>query len=244
MVSFCLPTEGSSTSRTEEDEQLQGHQVPRPDTPTRRRITDNSEFECFYVKPQREALVEYLGGKICWSTVEFFFSNILPPVSPQFNIESIYGLCIKEKILKNHDDDDDDDDGCGPKIWSAFIETPKNNDDHETSVFKPLEKIFNSITKLAKKKRTNGSYCPALTTYFCVGGSTATWSEKSSDLKPDAHVYLIEPRLGYPEGTCGRHWYNSVFVLEFKKHNNQESEVMSHLFFAITIPNHLFFAEL
>ena len=110
-------------------------------------------------------------------------------------------------------------------MWSDFPENPEDSSIHEATVFKSLAGIFEFITDAAKSTQGKRSSCPAPTTHLHVDGNKATWSEKKSDLKPDAHVYLIEPELGYPENTFNRHWYSSVFVLEFKKHIDKESQV-------------------
>ena len=217
VVSSSLSTKESTPTRTQEHEQSTEYKDPEPDTPTRERITNDVEFECFYVKSQRQALIEYLGGEVCWSPIDFFFNNILPPINPKFNIKRIINYCIKKSMLKVDD--------CGSYVWSSFSEDPQDNDNHETAVFDPLKNIFKFVKDSAVKTRKKRSRCPSPITYLHVDGNKATWSEKKSDLKPDAHVYLIEPELGYPENTCNRHWYSSVFVLEFKKHIDKESQV-------------------
>lgn len=225
VVSSSLSRE-STPSCTQEYVQSYDSQLPEPDTPTRARITDNPEFQCFYVKSQREALVEYLGGEVCWSSVEYFFKNVLPQVRPQLDVERIYKHCIRKKKLKK----------CGRRgsyVWSDFPENPEDSSIHEATVFKSLAGIFELITDAAKSTQGKRSSCPAPTTHLHVDGNKATWSEKKSDLKPDAHVYLNEHNLGYPVGTEDRHWYNSVFVLEFKKNSNEEARV-SHIFFSVT----------
>ena len=214
VVSLCPSTKKSNSSHTLERTQLLEYKYLKPDTPTRKRITDNPEFECFYVKPQRQALVEYLGGEVCWAPIDFFFSNILPPIDPKFNIENIFEECIVKEELKQSSDS---------YVWSVFEKDPQDNDQHETAVFKPLGEIFKFITDLVKGAHDKGPYLPIQTTSLNINGNVATWSEKDSDLKPDAHVHLIEPGLGYPKEF---HWYNSAFVLEFKKHSNKESEVI------------------
>ena len=164
VVSFCPSTKKSNSSLTLERTQLLEYEYLKPDTPTRKRITDNLEFECFYVKPQRQALVEYLGGEVCWAPIDFFFSNILPPIDPKFNIENIFEECIVKEELKQSDDS---------YVWSVFEKDPQDNDQHETAVFKPLEDIFKFITKSAQNIDGEGKYCPAPTTYLHVDGNKA-----------------------------------------------------------------------
>ena len=214
VVSFCPSTKESNSSHTRERAQTLEYRYLKPDTPTRKMITDNPEFECFYVKPQRQALVEYLGGEVCWAPIDFFFSNILPPINPKFNIENIFEECIVKEELKQSDDS---------YVWSVFEKDPQDNDQHETAVFEPLGEIYKVITDLVKRTHDKGPYLPIQTTSLNITGNVATWSEKDSDLTPEAHVHLIEPGLGYPKEF---HWYNSAFVLEFKKHSNKESEVI------------------
>ena len=72
-------------------------------------------------------------------------------------------------------------------------------------MFEPLKDIFGFITKTGEKTQENGADCPDKTTYLHVDGNKVTWSEKRSDLKPDAHVHLIESTLGYPKKTEDRH---------------------------------------
>ena len=158
---------------------------------------------------------------MCWSPVDFFFNNILPPINPKFNVKRIINYCIKKSLLKVSD--------CGSYVWSSFSEDPQDNDNHETAVFDPLKNIFKFVKDSAVKTRKKRSRCPSPITYLHVDGNKATWSEKKSDLKPDAHVYLNKHNLGYPVGTEDRHWYNSVFVLEFKKHSNEEARVRSYI---------------
>ena len=115
-----------------------------PDTPKRLRITDNAEFNCSYVKPQRKALAEYLGGEVCVGTVDYFFSHVLPPILPQFDIKDISQYCKQKKILGAQG-------RSASHVWSAFMKNPKNDTNHETVVFRPLEKIFNFIIDAAKE---------------------------------------------------------------------------------------------
>ena len=156
---------------------------------------------------------------MCWASMDFFLNKILPPISPQLNVDRVLEYCKTKELLTK--------DKSGSYVWAPFLEDPKNNNTHETVVFEPLKDIFNFITKAGEETQENGEDFPDKTTYLHVDGNKVTWSEKKSDLKPDAHVHLIEPTLGYPKKTEDRHWYNSAFVLEFKKHSNQELEVIS-----------------
>lgn len=181
-----------------------------PDTPKRLRITDNAEFNCSFVKLQRRALTEYIGGQVCAATVGYFFSRVLPPILPQFNIERIYGYCIDKGFLKIPEE-------CEKYVWSDFLTNPGNDTKHETAVFRPLKKIFKYVTDAVKQTQKNGVYCPAPTTYLHVDGNTASWSENDSYLKPDGHVYLKNGEPGNPKHPNEHNWYNSVFILQFKK---------------------------
>ena len=97
------------------------------------------------------------------------------------------------------------------------MKNPKNDTKHETAVFRPLKKIFKYVTDAVKQTQKNGVYCPAPTTYLHVDGNTAPWSENDSYLKPDGHVYLKNGEPGNPKDPNKHNWYNSVFILQFKK---------------------------
>ena len=142
----------------------------------------------------------------------------MPLIGPQFNIKAIVKYCIKNKILVK----------CGNSteyVWDNFLENPKDNKNHETAVFKPLDKIFSSIIDVAQKLQNEKTNCPAPISYLHSDGFTATWSEKNSQLKPDAHVFLEGTELGPMQEIGNRNWYNSAFVLHFKKSSKGEHDV-------------------
>ena len=228
VVSLSLPIGSireSTTPRTQDIEEPNSPVLPCPDTPTRIRITDDPEFMCSFAQSQRQALVEYLGGETYCSSVEYFLEKVLPPISPHFNIENVFERCIKDRVLFDHRKRGHRKREDGDKYtWKGFEKDPRNNTKHETKVFKPLDTIFELVTDIAKKE--GGTYCPEPTTYLYSDGNTETWSEKNSKLKPDAHVYLKIGGIGYPKKLNKRHWYNSVFVLQFKKHSNEIAEVI------------------
>ena len=220
--SSIRPSEGTTTAYSRSLAAYRPY-LSCPDTPTRSRITDNAEFNCSYVKPQRKALAEYLGGEVCVGTVDYFFSHVLPPILPQFDIKDISQYCKQKKILGAQG-------RSASHVWSAFMKNPKNDTNHETVVFRPLEKIFNFIIDAAKETQKEGVYCPAPTTYLCVDGNRATWSEKDSYLKPDAHVYLRDGELSSPKAPNTYNWYNSAFILQFKKRRCNRYQVKKQCF--------------
>ena len=115
-------------------------------------------------------------------------------------------------------------------VWKAFRENPRNNKNHETAVFRPLEEIFNRIIDAAAMTQKKGVYYPAPISYLHVDGNTATWSEKDSYLKPDAHVYLRNGEPNNPEAPNMYNWYNSVFILQFKKQRCNRYQVKKQRF--------------
>ena len=223
VVSFPIrPSEGSTTTLSRMRVTYR-NRLKCPDTPTRSRITDDAEFTCSYVKPQRKALAEYLGGEVCVVEKDQFFSHILPPICPQVNIEKIFFYCIQKKILGKQG-------RAASYVWKAFRENPRNNKNHETAVFRPLEEIFNRIIDAAAMTQKKGVYYPAPISYLHVDGNTATWSEKDSYLKPDAHVYLRDGELSSPKAPNTYNWYNSAFILQFKKRRCNRYQVKKQCF--------------
>ena len=117
----------------------------------------------------------------------------MPPINQKLNVDRFFEYCKTNQKLEESSD--------GSYVWKDFSKDPQDNDKHETAVFKPLGEIFKFITDLAKGAHDKGPYLPIQTTSLNINGNVATWSEKDSDLKPDARVHLIEPCLGYPKKT-------------------------------------------
>lgn len=224
--STLSPTDDSLSHARETTPELT-HLPVNCDTPSAPRFSEDVDFRSLFVKPQRQLLIEYLGGEARCETTGYFFKNILPPVWKQLSVNRIFKRCLESGVLIERD--------CPETTrysWAGFSNDPEKSSQSESTVFNnPLENLFNSIVKAAFETSSKGTDCPRQTTYMNADGDNPTWSEMKSDLKPDAHVFLKDPDQGYPDTLNGRHWYSSALSLHFKKSEKGSYEVRTTVIF-------------
>lgn len=188
------------------------------DTPMLPRVVENFEYLSRYTKYQRDVIIKHIGGVVSLGSIDYFFKNVLPTIPTQFSTKRILEYClVKEVLIKERHR------GTTEYHWKDFSTKPENSTSHETLVFNhPLMNIFTFISESAQLTQKEGSKTVNQTTELHADGNKPTWSEKESDLRPDAHIFLKEHNLGYPDTLEGHHWYNSALALHFKKSGKSE----------------------
>ena len=150
--------------------------------------------------------------------IDYFFENILPPISPELNINHIFDHCVKNEILtrelhsKNYS-------------WKAV---PKDIDDLSNRVYvKPFMKILHAVTKAAKETNTsNISRIP----FIPIDGGKARLSDYddySHEEKLSPYVYVENRNVKFKGSIRNRHWYTSGFGFHFKGLEKDEIGVSS-----------------
>ena len=158
-------------------------------------------------------VIDILKNEVRMGDIDYFFENILPPISPELNINHIFDHCVKNEILtrelhsKNYS-------------WKAV---PKDIDDLSNRVYvKPFMKILHAVTKAAKETNTsNISRIP----FIPIDGGKARLSDyddyrNEESLSP--YVYIENPKVSFKGSIRNRHWYTSGFEFHFKESNDDE----------------------
>ena len=182
------------------------NKLSRKDTPRAERVQETPAYTSSYVDPQREQLIASIGGEVFEETTESFFEHALPPLKSELKIDDIYNACLGRHVLTKDEESDD-------YKWIGLLDSPSNKELRENDVYnKPLGAIFKEITTIAEE--LSELKCKS---YFHADGNKTYWSEKTTDIKPDALILLKNPNDGYPKKHGGKHWYNAVCSIEFKK---------------------------
>ena len=182
------------------------NKLSRKDTPRAERVQETKDYTSSYVDPQRDKLIASIRGEVFEETTEGFFEHALPPLKPELKIDDIYNVCLGLGILTKEKESDD-------YKWNRLLDTSSNVKMRENDIYNiPLGAIFKEITTIAEE--LSELKCKS---YFHADGNKTYWSEKTTDIKPDALILLKNPNDGYPKKHEGKHWYNAVCSIEFKK---------------------------
>ena len=134
--------------------------------------------------------------------MSYFFKHVLPPVRREFDIDRIYGHCIKNKELLKR--------GRSKRYTWKGVKTNSMgmSSDGYKSIF---SSIYTAITQAAQETSSSGSIQPRF---------VPVTNEQSNTF-----IHLEDPHDNYPEGMERKHLYNTAFSLHFKRSKRDTFDV-------------------
>ncbi|KAI5116304.1 hypothetical protein M0805_004645 [Coniferiporia weirii] len=164
------------------------------DTPPKARSVDQSSYRTGTLDDRRNAVIEDLGHAIPETDLQFFLENILPPLRNGFNPAGIVNSLGEDGDIING-------------YWKLFEKEPKDMPEHESTVFKRLGSLFDTIVQAVNRK----SHTHSQTLTLCMESTLTPYSEKDSTNRPDGFMVLKDA-----EGTR-LSWYDLGLTMEVKK---------------------------
>ena len=160
-------------------------------------------------------VIDILKNEVRMGDIDYFFENILPPISPELNINHIFDHCVKNEILtkelhsKNYS-------------WKAV---PKDIDDPSNRVYvKPFMKILHAVIKAARETSTSNI---GTIPFKPIDGGKARLSDydrySHEELSP--YVYVENRNVKFKGSIRNRHWYTSGFGFHFRGLEKDEIRV-------------------
>ena len=152
--------------------------------------------------PPEWTIIGSLRGDVRMGTMSYFFKHVLPPVRREFDIDRIYGHCIKNKELLKR--------GRSKRYTWKGVQTNSMgmSSDGYKSIFLS---IYTAITQAAQETSSSGSIQPRF---------VPVTNEQSNTF-----IHLEDPHDNYPEGMERKHLYNTAFSLHFKRSKRDTFDV-------------------
>ena len=147
--------------------------------------------------------------------LDYFFENILPPISSELSTDRVFERCVKNEILTKEPREE-------KYTWRVI---PKDSDDPSDRVYvKPFMKIFHAVIKAAQETSTSNI---GTIPFKPIDGGKARLSDydrySHEELSP--YVYVENRNVKFKGSIRSRHWYTSGFGFHFKESDDEELSV-------------------
>ena len=165
--------------------------------------------------PSRLKVIEKLNNEVRMGNLDYFFENILPPISSELSTDRVFERCVKNEILTKEPREE-------KYTWRVI---PKDSDDPSDRVYvKPFMKIFHAVIKAAQETSTSNI---GTIPFKPIDGGKARLSDydrySHEELSP--YVYVENRNVKFKGSIRNRHWYTSGFGFHFKESDDEELSV-------------------
>ena len=148
-------------------------------------------------------------------TISYFFKCVLPHIRPEFDIDRIYNLCVKDKALVKR----------GRSKRYTWKEAPNNSEEISANKYKSLFlSIFAAIIEAAQATTSNSSRTIP-TRFVPTTDKRNKCLEREFGVEQDDFIYLEDPHDNCLENTERKYLYNVAFSLHFKGSKQEAFEV-------------------
>jgi hypothetical protein len=177
------------------------------ETPTRPRQSFSSRYRAGHLSDARSVVIEDLGD-IPLVSVDFFTSNVLPPIGDKF-LGNIKDSLVAKKHIENN-------------RWSAFPKSPKATGLVETQAFSAFPTMVDHIVQTTSTLMDSEP-----TLKFVCKPNVAPVSERNNSTRPDGQLELKEKKsVGEVSSSDEKsHWEDIVVPCEFKIDKNDYEDV-------------------
>ena len=181
------------------------------ETPSRPRQSYSSRYRAGHLSDARSVVIEDLGD-IPLVSVEFFTSNVLPPIRDNILVNIKASLVAKKHIEENR--------------WSGFPQSPKATGLVETQAFSAFPIMVDHIVQTAS---TFIDSKPTLE--FVYKPNEAPVSERNNATRPDGQLELKDKKSVGEVSSSGEksHWEDIVLPCEFKVDKNDYKDVCPYV---------------
>lgn len=166
---------------------------------------------------QRTSIIDHLDGHVMEVSLDYFFSNVLPPLPEGVDILKVLESLREDSVVDGR--------------WAAFQLNPSEDDRHESIVYNALGQAFDSII-------TAASQCPPgakQTLEFKLSPTEALHSEEDTGIRPNGFLILKKQTIPCPDplnitkpGRSRKRsrdspsWYDIAATAEFTKSADSE----------------------
>ena len=152
--------------------------------------------------PPEWTIIGSLQGDVRMGTMSYFFKHVLPPVRPEFDVDRIYDLCIRNKTLLKR----------GRSKRYTWKGARTNSTDVSVDEYKSMFlNIYTAITQAAQETSSSSSVLPRF---------VPVTNEQNNTF-----IYLEDPHDNYPEGMERKYLYSTAFGLHFKRSKRDAFDV-------------------
>ncbi|KAI0086022.1 hypothetical protein BDY19DRAFT_996208 [Irpex rosettiformis] len=179
---------------------------PAHDTPSKPKYTVSAPAIRGHVEQGRDALIGDLGSSIHQAPLEWFKSNILPPLPLGLHLPSVLRTLKTDGHITKEGD------------WSAFIGNPANSTLHEDLVYAPFATVATAIGKVAADKLPDTQQTVA---FRCNPHLVPVSNLRENRSRPDGYgVYTAHENYQPQEDDSAIRWEFIVAPGEKKKNEN------------------------